>query len=128
MSSARQVQTDTESKKLDRMVENCFRFYSSFHQYNWDEHVPDVQFAYKYAITNDLCMLLYQVNLRYILNLLSDFASGMEVPAQFSEVASRLLKILLMIHCTNVTFRKRYGRKSTGKQSNLNIEKYASFG
>ena len=66
MSTSRHPQTDGASEIMNRMVENYIRCYCSYHQNDWDELLPAAEFAYNSAITEDLGMSPFEMDLGYL--------------------------------------------------------------
>ena len=63
MSTSKHPQTDGSSEIMNRMVENYLRCYCNFHQDNWDELLPSAEFAYNSAITEDLGLSPFEIDL-----------------------------------------------------------------
>ena len=51
---------------MNRMVENYIRCYCSYHQNDWDELLPAAEFAYNSAVTEDLSMSPFEMDLGYL--------------------------------------------------------------
>ena len=83
MSTSRHPQTDGSSEIMNRMVENYLRIYFNYHQDNWDELLPGAEFAYNSAVTEDLGMSPFELDLGWIPKSASDFISGGQVSNQF---------------------------------------------
>jgi hypothetical protein len=64
------------------MIENYLRCYCSYHQDDWDELLPAAEFAYNSAVTEDLGMSPFELDLGWIPKSPLDFISGSEVPVQ----------------------------------------------
>jgi len=82
MSSSRHPQTDGASEIMNRMVENYLRCYCSYHQDDWDELLPAAEFAYNSAVTEDLGMSPFEVDLGDVPKAPLDFISRSDVPVQ----------------------------------------------
>lgn len=63
MSTSRHPQTDGASEIMNRMVENYLRCYCNYNQDNWDELLPAAEFAYNSAISEDLGMSPFEMDL-----------------------------------------------------------------
>lgn len=59
MSKSRHPQTDGLSEIINRMVENSIRFYC-------DDLLPAAKFAYNSAVTEDIGMTPFEMDLRYL--------------------------------------------------------------
>ena len=91
MSTSRHPQTDGASEIMNRMIENYLRCYCSIHQNDWDELLPAAEFAYNSAVTEDLGMSPFELDLGWIPKSPLDMLSGSEVPVQsVSEFKQRL--------------------------------------
>lgn len=66
MSTSRHPQTDGSSEIMNRMVENYIRCYCSYHQNNWDELLPAAEFAYNSAVSEDIGMSPFEMDLGYL--------------------------------------------------------------
>ena len=66
MSTSRHPQTDGASEIMNRMVENYIRCYCNYHQNNWDELLPAAEFAYNSAISEDIGMSPFEMDLGYL--------------------------------------------------------------
>lgn len=62
-STSRHPQTDGASEVMNRMVENYIRCYCSYHQNDWDKLLPAAQFVYNSAVSEDLGMSLFELDL-----------------------------------------------------------------
>lgn len=82
MSSSRHPQTDGASEIMNRMIENYLRCYCSYHQDDWDELLPAAEFAYNSAVTEDLGMSPFELDLGWVPKSALDFISGSEVPVE----------------------------------------------
>lgn len=69
-------QTDGASEVMNRMVENYPRFYCSYHQDDSYDLLSSAQFPYKYSISHDLGMSLFEVYLGYVPRTPLDIISG----------------------------------------------------
>ncbi len=63
MSSSRHPQTDGFYEMMNRMVEKCLRCYCNYQQNDWDELLPGAEFAYNSALSEDLGMAPFKVDL-----------------------------------------------------------------
>jgi len=91
MSSSRHPQTDGASEIMNRMVENYLRCYCSYHQDDWDEMLPAAEFAYNSAVSEDLGMSPFELDLGWNPRSPLDFIAGSEVPVQsVNELKQRL--------------------------------------
>ena len=63
MSTSRHPQTDGSSEIMNRMVENYLRCYCNYHQNNWDELLPAAEFAYNSAVSEDMGMSPFEIDL-----------------------------------------------------------------
>ena len=95
MSSSRHPQTDGASEIMNRMVENYLRCYCSYHQNNWDELLPAAEFAYNSAVSEDLGMSPFELDLGWIPKSPLDFLSGTETPVQSVDEFKEQLKTSL---------------------------------
>jgi len=92
MSSSRHPQTDGASEIMNRMIENYIRCYCSYHQDDWDELLPAAEFAYNSAVTEDLGMSPFELDLGWVPKSALDFISGSEVPVQSVDEFKQRLK------------------------------------
>ena len=87
MSSSRHPQTDGSSEIMNRMVENYLRCYCNYHQDDWDDLLPGAEFAYNSAISEDLGMSPFEVDLGWNpkspLDLISDSQGSNESVSEF---------------------------------------------
>ena len=95
MSSSRHPQTDGASEIMNRMVENYLRCYCSHHQDNWDELLPAAEFAYNSAVSEDLGMSPFELDLGWNPKSPLDYISGTDVPVQSVHEFKELLKCSL---------------------------------
>ena len=63
LSFSRHPQSDGASEIMKQMVENYIRCYCSYQQEDWDELLPAAEFACNYAVTEDLGMSPYGLDL-----------------------------------------------------------------
>lgn len=63
MSTSRHPQTDGASEIMNRMVENYLRCYCNYHQDDWDELLPAAEFAYNSAVSEDIGMSPFEMDL-----------------------------------------------------------------
>ena len=63
MSTSRHPQTDGASEIMNRMVENYLRCYCNYHQNDWDELLPAAEYAYNSAVSEDLGMSPFEMDL-----------------------------------------------------------------
>ncbi len=56
-------QTDGASEVMNRMVENYLRCYCSYHENDWDDLLSSAELAYNSAISDDLGMSPFEVDL-----------------------------------------------------------------
>ena len=66
MSTSRHPQTDGLSEIMNRMVENYIRCYCNYHQNDWDELLPAAEFAYNSAVSEDMSMSPFEMDLGYL--------------------------------------------------------------
>ena len=66
MSTSRHPQADGLSEIMNRMVENYIRCYCNYHQNNWDEILPAAEFAYNSAVSEDIGMSPFEMDLGYL--------------------------------------------------------------
>ena len=85
MSTSRHPQTDGTSEIMNRMIENYIRCYCSYNQDNWDELLPSAEFSYNSAVSEDLGMSPFELDLGWIPKSPLDFVSGNEIPVQSVE-------------------------------------------
>ncbi len=89
MSSSRHPQTDGSSEIMNRMVENYLRCYCNYHQNDWDELLPGAEFAYNSAVSEDLGMTPFEVDLGWNpkspLDLVSSLSASNETVSQFKD-------------------------------------------
>ena len=78
MSSSRHPQTDGASEIMNRMVENYLRCYCSYHQDDWDELLPAAEFAYNSAVSEDLGMSPFEMDIGWNPKSALDFMTGYE--------------------------------------------------
>ena len=71
------------------MIENYLRCYCNYHQNDWDELLPGAEFAYNSAISDDLGMLPFEVDLGWNpkspLDLISSNYESNESIGEFKE-------------------------------------------
>ena len=106
MSSARHPQTDGASEVMNRMVENYIRCFCSFEQTDWDVLLPSAEFAYNSAVSEDIGLSPFEVNLGWKpkapldtlfqsivpLEALSDFRDRLQAVADDAMYAHQLAK------------------------------------
>ena len=63
MSSSRHRQTDGAPEAMNRMIENYLRFYCLYHQNDWDDLLPAAEFAYNSAVSEDLGVSPFELDL-----------------------------------------------------------------
>jgi hypothetical protein len=63
MSTSPHPQTDGSSEIMNRMLENYLRCYCSYRQDDWAECLPSAEFAYNSALSEDLGISLFEVDL-----------------------------------------------------------------
>ena len=95
MSTSKHSQTDGATEIMNRMVENYLRCYCSYHQNDWDELLPAAEFAYNSAVTDDLGMSLFELDLGWTPKSPLDMLSGKEIPLQNVEEFKEKLKASL---------------------------------
>ena len=95
MSTSRHPQTDGSSEIMNRMVENYLRCYCSYHQNDWDELLPAAEFAYNSAVSEDLGMSPFELDLGWIPKSPLDLLSGNEISVQSVEEFKNRLKTSL---------------------------------
>jgi len=78
MSSSRHPQTDGASEIMNRMIENYLRCYCSYHQNDWDKLLPAAEFAYNTAVSEDLGMSPFEMDLGWNPKSALEFISGAE--------------------------------------------------
>ena len=71
MYTGRHLQTDSQSEVMKRMIENYLCCYCSHYQDNWDELLPAAEFAYSSAVSDDLGMKPFEMDLGWIPKMLS---------------------------------------------------------
>ena len=82
MSTRKHPQTDGATEIMNRMVENYLRCYCSYYQNEWDELHPAAQFAYNSAVTDDLGMSPFELDLGWSPKSSLGMLSGKEIPVQ----------------------------------------------
>lgn len=92
MSTSRHPQTDGASEVMNRMIENYLRCYCSYHQNDWDELLPAAEFAYNSAVTEDLGMSPFEMDLGYNPRTPLDMISGSEIPVESVEDFKQRMK------------------------------------
>ncbi len=89
MSSSHHPQTDGASEIMHRMVEKYLRCYYNYHQDDWDALLSGAEFAYNSAVSKDLGMAPFEVNLGWNpkspLDLVSDTNVPNETVSEFKE-------------------------------------------
>lgn len=63
MSSAKHPQTDGASEVMNRMLENYIRCFCNYEQDDWDLFLPCAEFAYNSAVSEDLRLCPFEVDL-----------------------------------------------------------------
>lgn len=63
MSSIRHPQSGSASEILNRMVEKFLRCFRSYHQDNLDELLPAAESTFNSAVTENLGMSLFEIDL-----------------------------------------------------------------
>ncbi len=95
MSSSRHPQSDGASEVMNRMVENYLRCYSSYHQNDWDELLSSAEFAYNSAISDDLGMPPFEMDLGWNPKSPVDMLARKDYPVEtVAEFKSRLNETL----------------------------------
>jgi hypothetical protein len=99
MSTSRHPQTDGSSEIMNRMLENYLRCYCSYRQDDWAELLPSAEFAYNSALSEDLGVSPFEVDLgwcpRSPLDMLSGSRSSLERVEDFKAA-------LHTIHCYSI--------------------------
>ena len=91
MSTSRHPQTDGSSEVMSRMIENYLCCYCSYHQDDWDGLLPAAEFAYNSAVSDDLGMTPFEMDLEQNPKSPLDMLSGSEVSLEsLSEFEERL--------------------------------------
>ena len=102
MSTSRHPQTDGLSEVMNRMVENYLRCYCNYHQNDWDELLPAAEFAYNSAVSEDLGMSPFEVDLGYCpkspLELISDAKHENESVQEFKTRLKESLNDAIYAH------------------------------
>ncbi len=95
MSSNRHPQTDGASAVMSRMVENYLRCYYLYHQNDWDELLSSAEFAYNSAVSDDLGMSPFKMDLGWTPKCPIDMFARNDCPVEpFTEFDSRLNETL----------------------------------
>jgi len=76
MSTSRHPQTDGASEIMNRMVENYLRCYCSYNQDDWDNLLPAAEFAYNSAVSEDLGMSPFELDIGWKPKSALEFISG----------------------------------------------------
>lgn len=106
MSSSKHPQTDGASEVMNRMVENYIRCFCNYEQNDWDLLLPFAEFAYNSAVSEDIGLSPFEVDLgwkpkgpldtllRSSTNLesLSDFRDRLKAVMEDAQYAHRLAK------------------------------------
>ena len=96
MSTSRHPQTDGSSEIMNRMLENYLRCYCSYRQDDWAELLPSAEFAYNSALSEDLGISPFEVDLgwcpRSPLDLLSGKSISVESVEEFKAALHASLK------------------------------------
>lgn len=92
MSTSRLPRTDVASDVMNRMIENHLRCYVSYHQNDWDELLPAAEFAYNSAVTEDLGISPFEMDLGQNPKSPLDVTCGAEVPVERIEALEKRLK------------------------------------
>jgi hypothetical protein len=66
MSTSRHHQTDGSSEIMNRMIENYLKCYCCYRQKDWDELLPYAEFAYISAVSEDLGMSPFEIDLGWV--------------------------------------------------------------
>lgn len=87
MPSSHHPQTDGLSEIMNRMVENYIRCYCALNQRNWDELLPSAEFAYNSAVSADLGLSPFEVDMGWkpksLLDIIRKEASHNETVNEF---------------------------------------------
>lgn len=62
-STSRHLLTDGASEIMNRMAENYLRCFCNYQQDNWDELLPSAEFAHNSAVTEDLGVCPFEMDL-----------------------------------------------------------------
>lgn len=106
MASAKHPQTDGASEVMNRMIENYIRCFCSYEQNDWDLLLPCAEFAYNSAVSEDLGLSPFEVDLGWKpkgpldvlfqsvtkLESLSDFRDHLKAVMQDAQYAHQLAK------------------------------------
>jgi hypothetical protein len=96
MSTSRHPQTDGSSEIMNRMLELYLQFYCSYRQDDWAELLPSAEFAYNSAVSEDLGISPFEVDLgwcpRSPLDLFSGSSNSVESVAEFKTALQASLR------------------------------------
>ena len=95
MSTSKHPQTDRAKEIMNRLVEYYLRFYCSYHQNDWDKPLPAAEFAYNSAVTDDLGVSPFELDLGWTQNSPLDMLSGKEILVQNVEEFKEKLRASL---------------------------------
>ena len=93
MSTSKHPQTDGATEIMNRMVGNYLRCNCSYRQNDWDELPSAAEFAYNTAVTEDLGMSPFEIDLGSTPKSPLDMIFGKERPAQNVEEFKEKLKL-----------------------------------
>jgi hypothetical protein len=85
ISTSRHPKTDSSSEIVNRMLENNLRCYLSNRQDDWADPLPSAEFAYHSAVSDDLGMSPFEVDLGWCPRSPPDLLSGSRVSIESVE-------------------------------------------
>ena len=95
MSTSRHPKTDRALDMMNRMIEKYLRYFCSYNQDDWDELRPATEFAYNSAMTEDLGLCPFEIDIDWIPKFLLDMLSGFEISVKSVEKFKEKLKASL---------------------------------
>ena len=115
MSTSRHPQTDGSSEIMNRMIENYLRCYCNYHQDDWDELLPAAEFAYNSAVSEDIGMSPFELDLGWCpKSPLDSLVSSADINETVEEFKSRLRESL-----NDAIFAHRMSKSSQSARSSL---------
>jgi hypothetical protein len=115
MSTTRHPQTDGSLDFMNRMVENYLRCYCSYRQDDWADLLPSAEFSYNSALSEELGMSPFDVDLGWCPRSPLDLISGARISVESVEEFKKTLHASLK----DAQYSYRMSRARQAAQSSL---------
>ena len=123
MSTSHHPQTDGASEVMNRMIENYLRCFCSYSQDDWDELLASAEFAYNSAVSDDLGLSPFEVDLGWNPKSPLDLISRTDTPNEtLNEFKSRLKETL-----EDAQYSYQLSKASQSAQSSMKYKPHSYF-